>query len=68
LKPRNAGLTLRLRPEHAEALEDDHIQFRDVVAKQRYALNCPLVDEESLELALELTRRALRLVRRDAEN
>ena len=67
MKPRNAGLTLRLRPEHVEDLEDDHLQFRDVVAKQPYAVNCPLVDHEAVELAIELTRRALGLVRGDGD-
>ena len=63
VKPKNSGLTLRLQPKHVEDLDDDHIQFRDVVATQRYAINCPLTDDAAVDLAIELTRRALELVR-----
>lgn len=63
VKPKNGGLTLRLRPEHVEDLNDDHIQFRDVVSTQRYAINCPLTDDAAVDMAIELTRRALDLVR-----
>lgn len=63
VKPKNGGLSLRLRPEHIEDLDDDHIQFRDVVATQKYAINCPLSDNETVDLAVELTRRALKIVR-----
>lgn len=63
VKPKNGGLTVRLRPEHIEDLSDDRIKFRDVVSTQKYAINCPLVDDEAVDLAVELTRRALKLVR-----
>ncbi|GAB3077700.1 hypothetical protein [Pedococcus soli] len=63
VKPHNSGLTIRLRPEDVEDLDDAHIREREVVATQQYALNCPLVDDAAVETALELTKRALVKVR-----
>lgn len=66
VKPHNLGVTVRLRPEDVRDLSNPHIQPRDVVASQQYALNCPLADDASLEVALTLTERALAKVRRAA--
>lgn len=63
VKPHNSGLTIRLRPEDVTDLDDSHIRERDVVSTQQYALNCPLVDDAAVEVALELTKRALAKVR-----
>jgi hypothetical protein len=63
VKPHNTGLTLRLRPEDVSDLNDSHIRERDVVATQQYAINCPLVDDPAVDMALELTMRALTKVR-----
>ena len=63
VKPHNLGLTVRLRPEDVVDMGDSHIQPRDVVASQQYALNCPLVDDAAVEVALTLTERALAKVR-----
>jgi hypothetical protein len=66
VKPHNLGLTVRLRPEDLEDLNDAHIKPRDVVATQQYAVNCPLTDDAAVEMALTLTERALAKVRRAA--
>jgi hypothetical protein len=57
-------LTLRLRPEDVSDLTDERIKPRDVKASQKYAINCPLVDDKALDLAVTLTERALNMVRR----
>lgn len=66
VKPHNLGLTVRLRPEDVADLSDPHIQPRDVVASQQYALNCPLVDDAAVDVALALAERALAKVRNAA--
>jgi hypothetical protein len=63
VKPSNGGLTLRLRPEDVNDITNERIKPRDVAASQKYAINCPLVDEAAIDLAIELTQRALELVR-----
>jgi hypothetical protein len=64
VKATNGGLTLRLTREDVADLHDrDHIQPRQVKSGQKYAINCPLRDQEALQLAVELTRRALTKVR-----
>lgn len=63
VRPRNTGLTVRLRPEDVADLDDPHIRERDVKATQQYAIVCPLVDDDAVEVALELTKRALAKVR-----
>ena len=65
VKRHNGGLTVRLRPEDVEDLTDGHIFERDVVATQQYAINCPLIDDAAVDVALELTKRALSKVRTD---
>jgi hypothetical protein len=65
VKPSNGGLTLRLRPEDVTDIDDERVKERNVRANQQYAINCPLVDDESLELAVELVQRALIKVRGD---
>jgi hypothetical protein len=63
VRPRNTGLTVRLRPDDVADLEDPHIRERDVKNTQQYAIVCPLVDDQAVEVALELTKRALAKVR-----
>jgi hypothetical protein len=63
VKPHNSGLTVRLRPDDVADLDDDHIRERDVVPTQQYAIKCPLVDDAAVDVALELTKRALAKVR-----
>src|SRR4051794_28264463 len=64
VKPGNGGLSLRLRPEHVEEhLTNDRVKKRDVAESQKYAINCPLADDEAVDLAIKLTERALELVR-----
>jgi hypothetical protein len=63
VKPHNSGLTVRLRPDDVADLDDDHIREREVVSTQQYAINCPLVDDAAVDVALELTKRALAKVR-----
>jgi len=63
VKPHNVGLTVRLRPEDVVDIDDAHIQPRDVVQSQQYAINCQLVDDAAVEVALTLTERALAKVR-----
>ncbi|GLW73750.1 hypothetical protein Kpho02_60480 [Kitasatospora phosalacinea] len=59
----NAGLTLRLTPHDVADTDDPRIELRDVKDGHKYAVNCPLRDEETIDLALQLTRRALAKVR-----
>jgi hypothetical protein len=63
LRPKNGRLTLRLRPEDIADIQDEHIRPRDVIPTQKYAIECPLVDDDAVELALQLTDRALAKVR-----
>ncbi len=67
VRPGSGGLTLRLRPEDVEDIEDEHVFERDVAARQQYAIICPLSDSDAVELALTLTQRALAKVRPDEE-
>jgi hypothetical protein len=67
VQPSNGGLTLRLRPDDLpEGLTDDRVKLRNVSGTQPYAINCPLCDDQAVELALELTALALDKVRGDA--
>ncbi|MFD8781222.1 hypothetical protein [Kitasatospora sp. NPDC059599] len=59
----HAGLTLRLTPEDVDDLDDPRIELRDVKGGHKYAVNCPLRDDETVDLALQLTSRALEKVR-----
>ncbi|MGN9812577.1 hypothetical protein ACTMSW_24890 [Micromonospora sp. BQ11] len=63
VKPANGGLTLRLRPEDVADLDSHRIKLRNVAPTQKYAVNCPLNDDEAVDLALLLTERALDKVR-----
>jgi hypothetical protein len=64
VKPGNGGLSLRLRPEHIEQyMTNDRVKKRDVAESQKYAINCPLTDDDAVDLAIKLTERALELVR-----
>lgn len=63
VRPANANLTFRLRPDDVEDLEDHRVRHRNVASGQQYAIRCQLVDDEAVELALELTDRALAKVR-----
>jgi len=63
VKPGNGGLTLRLRPDDVDDLDDKRIRLRNVAPTQPYAVNCPLNDNEAVDLAVDLTERALRKVR-----
>ncbi|MFG2910886.1 hypothetical protein ACGF13_38300 [Kitasatospora sp. NPDC048286] len=59
----NAGLTVRLTPEDVDDLDDPRIELRDVKSGHKYVVNCPLRDDETIDLALQLTSRALEKVR-----
>jgi hypothetical protein len=61
-KPRIGGVTVRLRPEDCADMADRYIQVRDVVETQAYAINCSLQDDAAVDVAVELTRRALKKV------
>jgi hypothetical protein len=63
LKPSNGGLTLRLRPDDVMDISDDRISLRDVRPADQYAVNCPLRDNQAVDLAVHLTARALAKVR-----
>lgn len=65
VKPGNGGLTLRLRPEEVSDIDDSRIKFRNVATTQKYAVNCPLNDDDAVDLAVTLTERALEKVRSD---
>jgi hypothetical protein len=62
---KNAGLTLRLtRDEVADVA--DRVKFRDVQPGNGYQVNCPVTTRDAIDLAAELTERALAKVRRPA--
>lgn len=63
VKPSNGGLTLRLVPADVADIDSNRIKLRNVAPTQQYAVNCPLRDEQAVDLAVELTERALRKVR-----
>ncbi|MGJ3558639.1 hypothetical protein ACR6C2_05245 [Streptomyces sp. INA 01156] len=68
LRPSNGGMTVRLGPDDLEGfgLEEDvkrYIQPRNVAPSDPYKINCPLADEDALNLALALVRTALDIVR-----
>jgi hypothetical protein len=66
LRPSNGGLTVRLAPDDIERLgekNNPHIQYRNVASADPYKINCPLADEDALNLALNLVRAALDIVR-----
>ncbi|GGY77234.1 hypothetical protein [Streptomyces anulatus] len=63
VKPANCGLTLRLTREDVADLATDFIQFRDVKEGHKYVVNCPLISDEAVEWAVQLTHRALVKVR-----
>jgi hypothetical protein len=62
--PASGRLTLRLQPQDVSDLEDSHIKARNVRAGHQYVILCPLVDDEAVQVAIELTRRALDKVRK----
>lgn len=63
VKPGNSGLTLRLRPEDVADVVDERVKERNVAATQKYAINCPLADDQAVDMAVQLTERALAKVR-----
>ncbi|MFF3639476.1 hypothetical protein [Streptomyces sp. NPDC002250] len=68
LRPSNGGMTVRLGPDDIEHLGEEHnprIQYRNVAPSDPYKINCPLADEDALELALKLLRAALDIVRNE---
>lgn len=60
----NGGLTLRLQAADVEDVDDERVKARKVAKSQQYAINCPLVDDGAVELALSLTARALKKIRK----
>ncbi|MGW1404205.1 hypothetical protein ACWCRF_37560 [Streptomyces sp. NPDC002405] len=66
LRPGNGGMTVRLGPDDLERLgqkDNPRVQYRNVVPSDPYKINCPLADEEAFDLALDLVRAALNVVR-----
>ncbi|MFF0690269.1 hypothetical protein ACIQUO_29125 [Streptomyces albogriseolus] len=66
LRPSNGGMTVRLSPDDIEDLgekDNPRIQYRSVSSSDPYKINCPLADEDALDLALDLVRAALEIVR-----
>jgi hypothetical protein len=61
--PASGRLTLRLQPQDVADLEDSHIKTRNVRRGHQYVITCPLIDDEAVELAVQLTKRALDKVR-----
>ncbi|MGV9249612.1 hypothetical protein [Streptomyces sp. NPDC003710] len=68
VRPSNGGMTVRLGPDDIEHLGEKNnprIQYRNVTPSDPYKINCPLADEDALELALNLLRSALDIVRNE---
>lgn len=61
--PHNGMLTVRLRPEDVTDLPTGRIIRREVRPADVYGINCPLVDDAAVDLAVQLTKRALEKVR-----
>jgi hypothetical protein len=61
--PASGRTTLRLQPQDVADLEDSHIKQRNVRKGHQYVITCPLVDDKAVEVAVELTKRALKKVR-----
>ncbi len=62
---KNAGLTLRLTRDDVADVAD-RVKFRDVQPRNGYQVNCPVTTLDAIDLALQLTERALAKVRRPA--
>lgn len=62
---KNAGLTLRLTRDDAADVTD-RVKLRDVQPRNGYQVNCPVTTRDAIDLAVELTERALAKVRRTA--
>ena len=62
--PASGRLTLRLQPQDVAGLQDFHIKERNVRPGHQYAILCPLADDEAVQVAIELTKRALDKVRK----
>jgi hypothetical protein len=61
---RNGGLTVRLTKEDVSDITDSRMRFRAVQPNDQYQTNCPLRTDDAIDLAVELTQRALDKVRR----
>jgi hypothetical protein len=59
VKVTNGGLTLRLTREDVADITDSRIQFRAVQPADQYQINCPLRTDDAIDLAVDLTQRAL---------
>jgi hypothetical protein len=62
--PASGRMTLRLQPQDVSDLESPHIKARNVRPGHQYVILCPLVDDEAVPVAIELTKRALDKVRK----
>jgi hypothetical protein len=62
--PASGRLELRLQPEDVADFEDPHIKRRNVREGHQYVITCHLVDDQAVDVAVELTKRALEKVRR----
>ena len=56
-------LTLRLTKDDVTDVTSSGIKFRDVQPGNGYQINCPLVTPDAIDLAVDLTQRALDKVR-----
>jgi hypothetical protein len=64
--PANGALNLRLRAGDLGGLSNPRIIARDRRATDAYGIDCPLVDNEAVDIAVDLTKRALDKIRRTA--
>ncbi len=62
---KNAGLTLRLTRDDVADVTD-RVKLRDVQPRNGYQVNCPVTTPDAIDIAVELTERALAKVRRPA--
>lgn len=65
---KNAGLTLRLTKDDVHDVNAPGIKFRDVQPGNVYQVNCPVKIPDAVDLAIELTQRALDKVRGSTTN
>jgi len=61
---KNAGLTLRLTKDDVAGVTGPGIKLRNVQPRNVYQVNCPVMTPDAIDLAVELTQRALETVRR----
>lgn len=54
---------MRLTKDDVTDITDHHVKLRKVNPRNRYQINCPVVESDAIDLAVKLTQRAVDKVR-----